>query len=293
MKRLQSKDVFDIMNLFELELYTIRNLTKKDTIQIRKKLNSQLRPALLTPIKGPSDIIRQVENKLEDVLRSFRDKEDFLSRLSKILNEKLQTPEEKALAQIKDLDAEIFRKKFDEIGFSRSSSLRLLLTRILEDSTSVDQMQASIEREAKKISSPEEITILLHLKEKRKLSFMAGMIDLLAKKAEKQLQAPEEKSLSISKEVFEKIQNIDIKTVRKRFDEAGFSRSSSLRLIITRILRDSIDKDELLTSIHRETKKITSKEDIAALQQLQTTHSFTFMADIIDLLLEKIDKNIK
>ena len=182
MRRLLNKDVFDIFNLFELEFYSIYNLTKTDGMRIRKKLNNILKPALLAPINEPRDIMRLAEVKLGDILTLFRDKDSFLKKLSLILDEKLLTGAEKAYVQIKDLDTKMIRKKFDDIGFSRSSNLRHVLTRILRDSTDAEELLASVNREAKKIVNPEEINVLLQLKEKDHLSFMGEVIHLLSEK---------------------------------------------------------------------------------------------------------------
>ena len=145
-------------------------------------MNNILKPALLAPIREPEDIMRLVEVKLDDVIGLFRDKEEFLKKLLSMLDEKLLTGAEKAFAQIKDLDTKMIRKKFDDIGFSRSSNFRHVLTRILRDSTGAEELLASVNREAKKIVDPEEINVLLQLKEKDHLSFMGEVIHLLSEK---------------------------------------------------------------------------------------------------------------
>lgn len=187
MGRLHNKDIFDIFNLFELEFYSIRNLAKKDEMRIRKKLNNILKPALRAPIIKTDDILKLAESKLHDVLALFRDKEEFLHKLEELLDERLLLPEEKAFLKLNGLDSKTIRKKLDNIGFSRSSSLRLALTRILRDSSDAKELLASIKRESQKIVHPEEIAVLLKLKEKQELAFMADIINLLVEKIDRNI----------------------------------------------------------------------------------------------------------
>lgn len=187
MGRLYSKDIFDIFNLFELEFYSIRNLKKPEEMRIRKKLNNILKPALRAPIVKTEDVLKLADSKLHDILALFRDKEEFLHKLEEMLDEKLLSLQEKAFAKLNGLDAKMIRKKFDDVGFSRSSSLRLALTRILRDSTDSKELLASVNREARKIVNPGEKAVLLKLKEKRELAFMADILTLLAEKVGKNI----------------------------------------------------------------------------------------------------------
>ena len=183
MKRLRNKDIFDIFNLFQLELSSFRNLTKSDEMRIQKKLNSILNPTLRALNIMPEHILKIVETNLSDVLKLFKDKEKFLIKLSRMLDERILTPEERSFARIKDLDPKKIRKKLDDIGLSRSNILRPVLARILRDSVDDEGLLDSVNREAKKIAKqPDVIILLLKLKENDQLSFMEEMINLLLEK---------------------------------------------------------------------------------------------------------------
>ena len=110
MKRLRNKDIFDIFNLFQLELSSFRKLTESDETRIQKKLNSILNPTLRALDIKPEHILKIVETNLSDVLKLFKDKEKFLIKLSRMLEERILTPEERSFARIKDLDPKKIRK---------------------------------------------------------------------------------------------------------------------------------------------------------------------------------------
>lgn len=181
-KQLINQDIFDIFNLFELELYKLQHLPKIEQMKIRKRIDSTLNPTLRAPIACTEDVLRTIEDRLYDTLKLFRDKDKFIKELSDMLNEKLLTLEERAFAQVTKLDSKSIRTKLDDAGLSRSSNLRIVLARISRDSISINEFLSSVNREAKKIADPAEITNLMNLKEDKRLSSMSHVIELLVEK---------------------------------------------------------------------------------------------------------------
>ena len=178
-KQLINQDIFDIFNLFELELYKLQNLPKIEQMKIRKRIDSTLNPTLRAPIACTEDVLRIIEDRLYDILKFFRDKDKFIRELSDMLDEKLLTLEERAFAQVNKLDSKSIRTKLDEAGLSRSSNLRIVLTRISRDSISMKEFLSSVNHEVDKIVDPDE---LKNLKEDKRLSSMSHVIELLLEK---------------------------------------------------------------------------------------------------------------
>ncbi len=93
---------------------------------------------------------------------------------------------EKAFLQLADVDTKIIRERFDDIGLSRSSTIRLSLTRILRDSIGVEELMESVSMEAETIAShPNEIETLRQLKSEKQLSIISNTVTLLYDKIPK------------------------------------------------------------------------------------------------------------
>ena len=78
--------------------------------------------------------------------------------------------------------------------------------------------------------------------------------------------------------------------VRKALDGLGLSRSSLLRLIVTRIARDSFSPEELLELVEVETKKIVNPEDKNLIIALMQKDQVPFLKNLFCLLHEKAGK---
>ena len=89
MKRLHNRDIVDIFNLFENEFLTIRDITKIEQMRIRKKVKDILNPLLRAPIYKAEDVLIIVEEKLYEVINYFRNREEFLIKLSDMLKSRL------------------------------------------------------------------------------------------------------------------------------------------------------------------------------------------------------------
>ena len=90
-----------------------------------------------------------------------------------------------------------------------------------------------------------------------------------------------------AQKAFEQIKNVDSKMIRELFDTFGLPRSSVLRVIFTRIIRDAASPEELMDMIDRESKKITHAQEMETLSRLHREKQVPFMEDIIAMLMAK------
>jgi len=94
-------------------------------------------------------------------------------------------------------------------------------------------------------------------------------------------------------EAFNKLKEVDPKMVRKELDRLGLSRSSILRLVLTRIARNSFSPEELLELVEVEAKKIVNPEDKNLITELMGKNKVPFLENLFRLLHEKTeDKNL-
>ena len=92
----------------------------------------------------------------------------------------------------------------------------------------------------------------------------------------------------LAEKALQEIKNLDPKRLRKEMDQLGFPRSSIIRMVFSRVQRDALTAQELLTSVLRESVKITSPEDIRLLQDLKTGNRMPFLQNTIVLLWDHI-----
>jgi antitoxin component of RelBE/YafQ-DinJ toxin-antitoxin module len=85
---------------------------------------------------------------------------------------------------------------------------------------------------------------------------------------------------------FTKLKEVDAKMVRRELDNLGLSRSSILRLVLTRIVRDSFSPEELLELVEVEAKKVVNLEDKNLLTGLIKKNHIPFLENIFCLLHE-------
>lgn len=86
---------------------------------------------------------------------------------------------EKALQEIKNLDPKNLRKEMDQLGFPRSSIIRMVFSRVQRDAFTEQELMASVLRESVKITSPEDIQLLKDLKTDNRLPLLQNTIALL------------------------------------------------------------------------------------------------------------------
>jgi len=91
----------------------------------------------------------------------------------------------------------------------------------------------------------------------------------------------------LARKAFEQIKTVDSKMIRELFDSSGIPRSSMLRMIFTRIIRDAESPKTLLEMIDLEARKITQDQEIETLARLHKEKQAPFMEDLISLLVAK------
>jgi len=102
------------------------------------------------------------------------------------------------------------------------------------------------------------------------------------------IKASEELSPGLrAQKAFEQIKNVDSKIIRELFDTFGLPRSSMLRVIFTRIIRDAVSPEDLIEMVDHESKKITQTQEMETLSRLHREKQVPFMEDIIALLMTK------
>ncbi len=97
--------------------------------------------------------------------------------------------------------------------------------------------------------------------------------------------------LQQAEEAYDKLKEVDSKLVRNELDDLGLSRSSILRLIVTRVVRDSFSPEELLELVEVEAKKIVSPEDKNLITELMGKSKVPFLQNLFCLLDEKTEND--
>ncbi|MFO8083672.1 MAG: hypothetical protein R6U27_05065 [Desulfobacterales bacterium] len=98
----------------------------------------------------------------------------------------------------------------------------------------------------------------------------------------------------IRQKVLEKIlyelKNVDSKVFRQGLDMLGLSRSSIVRLALTRIFRHATDPEEIMVVVSREAFKIVNAEEWKTLRDLINSNRIKFMGNIIYILWEEVSR---
>ena len=84
--------------------------------------------------------------------------------------------------------------------------------------------------------------------------------------------------------------HINIKRFRKNLDQLGLPRSSTVRVALARIFRESIDAQELLATVDSEARKIVHSEQWRAIKEIRSKNQLSAANYIIDLLWEEISR---
>ncbi|CAN2049029.1 hypothetical protein GMMP13_720018 [Candidatus Magnetomoraceae bacterium gMMP-13] len=95
-----------------------------------------------------------------------------------------------------------------------------------------------------------------------------------------------------AEEALLRFKNIDSKTFRNELNKLGLPRSSIVRFALTRIFREPVTPDELLTTVAQEAKKILTLEERQSLTKLKEQVQISCLKNIIYLLWEKMDSNL-
>jgi hypothetical protein len=91
----------------------------------------------------------------------------------------VKTLAEEAIENLGIVDAKTLRQSLDMMNLKRSSVVRLALSRIFRSATEVEELETTIQNEAKKIVSPEDRAELREVKSLCANGFLNSVVDLL------------------------------------------------------------------------------------------------------------------
>jgi hypothetical protein len=74
---------------------------------------------------------------------------------------------------------------------------------------------------------------------------------------------------------------------RKALDELGLARTSTLRLVLSRLQRSAIEPEELRAAAKAESEKLTNPADLEELNRISAMDPADFLQPLIGLLLEE------
>jgi len=98
------------------------------------------------------------------------------------------------------------------------------------------------------------------------------------------------KRFQAAERAFAQLQGLDSRKFRKNLDQLGLPRSSTVRLALARIFRESIDAQELLATVDNEAQKIVHSEQWRTIKEIRSKNQLLAANDIIDLLWEEISR---
>ncbi len=98
------------------------------------------------------------------------------------------------------------------------------------------------------------------------------------------------KRLQAAEKAFEEIQNVDSRQFRKGLDQLNLPRSSSVRVALMRIFRDSIDAQDLLVSADREADNILNADQWRVIKEIRAQNKLPATHRIIDMLWEAVSQ---
>ena len=90
MATLNTKDIGEILKLFENELNLLMRIDKLEKMEIRTRIKDVIAPMLELDIQRPNIFMDIVEEKLHDVFDLFIDGYEFRKKLERKLTEKLK-----------------------------------------------------------------------------------------------------------------------------------------------------------------------------------------------------------
>jgi hypothetical protein len=174
-----------------LDFYVLKNNPNQIRARLRKLICSESDDLTVHTIADLEYVWKRVQDGLIDVAKLSRfyyfgyrkDSHYYYAHVDLaekpeeiILRRKLV---EKALAQLKGVDFKIFRQRLDTSGLSRSSILRLALTRLFRSVSEPDELILVASNEAVRIVNAEEWKTLKQLIESNKVGFMSNLLYIL------------------------------------------------------------------------------------------------------------------
>ncbi|RJP45791.1 MAG: hypothetical protein C4548_04060 [Desulfobacteraceae bacterium] len=96
--------------------------------------------------------------------------------------------------------------------------------------------------------------------------------------------------IASARTVVAQLETIDGKMIRQSLDMMNLRRSSSIRLMLTRIFRSAVDPEELMQSIREEAEKIVTDEDRKELEIVRVMSENGFLEPVVNLLYREVEK---
>lgn len=96
--------------------------------------------------------------------------------------------------------------------------------------------------------------------------------------------------IASARTVVAQLETIDGKMIRQSLDMMNLRRSSSIRLMLTRIFRSAVDPEELMQSIREEAEKIVTDEDRKELEIVRVMSENGFLESVVNLLYREVEK---
>ena len=212
-----------------------------------------------------------------------------------------QKKSEKAAAFFKAMGMEKINKGLDSLGLSQSSIIRLAMTRLFKSSEDINSFLTTLAQEAENIVFVNEYQNLKKIKNRSGDFFLDDVIFILWNDVvEKYMETAwnliniDKKTNAIIKKppdvlkIIEQLQNSEPKQFRMELDALGLSRSSFVRLSLTRIFRNCINREEFVASIKEETEQILNKNEWQDLKYIKTDKPPCIYDNLITLLWDKV-----
>jgi hypothetical protein len=98
--------------------------------------------------------------------------------------------------------------------------------------------------------------------------------------------------LATARTAVAQLETIDGKMIRQRLDMMNLRRSSSIRLMLTRIFRSAVEPEELMRSIREEAEKIVTNEDRKELEMVRVLSENSFLEPVVRLLCLAVEKGV-
>jgi hypothetical protein len=87
MGQLRGIEIQQIIQLFENEMSMLPKVGRTDKMKLRRKISNALVPTLNHPKVTVDMVTGRVQNKLDDVVALFIDRNQFMTRLNQLLRE--------------------------------------------------------------------------------------------------------------------------------------------------------------------------------------------------------------
>jgi hypothetical protein len=84
------------------------------------------------------------------------------------------------------------------------------------------------------------------------------------------------------------LETVDGKMLRQSLDMMNLRRSSNIRLALTRIFRNAMDSESLISSVQEEAGKIVSTDDLQELEMIKVVSATGFLQPVVELLYQEV-----